>query len=214
MSNNEEDRLNQAMEEALQSVLLREGASAPNSETETSKSPMPPSSDPPAGHPPAQEEPSFEAKELRDQLMRLAADFENFRKRTRREQEEARQYGIEKLLHDLLPALDNLDRALGHSTSETNPLIEGVSLVARQFADILTTYGVSSFESINQPFDPEKHEAIGQVSTTEVPLGYVVEEVQKGYLLHDRLLRPARVLVATAPSPTANSDAEKPEPTS
>ncbi len=139
-----------------------------------------------------------ELASLRDQLLRLAADFDNFRKRTRREQEDIRRYGIETLLTDILPVLDNFDRALAHTAGEQNPLVQGVRMVAKQFHDVLGRYGVQSFTSVGDRFDPERHEAVGQMPGGDVEPGTVLEEAQKGYMLHDRLLRPARVVVAAA----------------
>ena len=137
--------------------------------------------------------------EVRDQLLRLAADFDNFRKRMRREQDDLRRYGVEYLATDLLEVLDNFNRALDHSGTESkNPVVEGIRMVAKQLGDILARHGVSSFESVGQVFDPERHEAIGQIPVADQAVGTVINEAQKGYLLHDRLLRPAKVVVAGA----------------
>lgn len=196
MPDDNDELLNQAMEEALQSVLLRE--EGPKPESNSAHSPHSPEQG--SSSSPSSTDSPEENSELKDQLIRLAADFENFRKRAKREQEEARQFGIEKLLLDLLPALDNLERALYHSQDESSPLTQGFLMVAKQFKAILRSYGVESFESKNQAFNPVKHEAIGHSPSDKVPLGYVAEEVEKGYFLHNRLIRPAKVLVASAPS--------------
>ena len=137
---------------------------------------------------------------LREQLLRMAADFDNYRKRSRREQEDARRFGNDRLLYDRLPVIDNLDRALSHSEGHADPVIAGVRMVAKQFHDILATQGVKAFVSEGTPFDPEKHEAVGQEESHDVPAGAVLREMQAGYVIHERLLRPARVLVATAPA--------------
>jgi len=154
----------------------------------------------------AQTEPEVEEKssesgatELKDQLMRLAADFENFKKRTRREKEDIRKFANEKLLKDILPALDNLNRALAHVQDRDNPLVQGIEMVAKQFLDILDGYGVTSVDSKGKPFDPAIHDAMGQTPSEEFEPGCIANEFEKGYLIHGRLLRPAKVIVATAP---------------
>ena len=146
----------------------------------------------------------------RDQLLRLAADFENYRKRASRELDDTRKYGIEKLLKDLLPMLDNLDRALAHAEDDKNPVIEGVRMVAKQAHEILTGYGVRAFTSVGEPFDPERHEAVAQVPSNEHPAGSVVEEMLKGYVIHERLLRPAQVVVAAPRAATFESPSNSP----
>jgi molecular chaperone GrpE len=136
---------------------------------------------------------------LRDQLLRLAADFDNYRKRATREQQEIRDYAIAKLLHDVLPVADNLDRALAHCEGDTSPVIKGVQLVQKQLADTLARHGVQGFQSVGVVFDPERHEAVAQRAVAGRDPGTIVEELQKGYTLRDRLLRPAQVVVATTP---------------
>lgn len=142
--------------------------------------------------------PEERTSSLNDQLLRLAADFENYRKRARREQEELRKYGIEQVVRVMLPVLDNLQRAKEHA-DKSDPIVQGVEMVTKQFIDALATYGVRPFDSLGQAFDPGCHEAVGQVPTGEVPAGAVFQEMEKGYTLHDRLLRPAKVLVAVEP---------------
>lgn len=134
---------------------------------------------------------------LNEQLLRLAADFENFRKRSRREQEELRKYGVEHVVRALLPILDNLERALQHAGAE-DPILEGVQMVAKQFVDVMATYGVRGFDSLGEQFDPEKHEAMGHLPAGDAETGTVLEQLEKGYTLHDRLLRPAKVMIAAA----------------
>lgn len=213
MSDDSQDRLEEAMEEALKSVLQREEETTSDNGTSPPEEEAPPpeekASPAEASPPPATPtESSEEVSEIKDKHLRLAADFENFRKRARRDQQEARQFGTEKLLGDLLPALDNLARALSHGVDESNPVLQGVLMVSKQFTDILSNYGVTSFDSLNETFDPEKHEAIGQVPTPDVPLGCVAEEIQKGYFLHGRLIRPAQVIVAIAPISEPESEPE------
>ncbi len=153
----------------------------------------------PQGEAPAPEaaQPS-QADELRDQLLRLAADFENYRKRAQREVQDARRFGSERLLADLLVVIDNLERAIAHAGTEPNPVIDGVRMVVKQFVDTLGNYGVKSFPSQGKLFDPERHEAVGQAPGGELPPGTVLEEITRGYFLHDRLLRPAQVIVVAA----------------
>lgn len=135
--------------------------------------------------------------EFEDRMMRAAADLENFRKRAKREKTELKKYGAKPLLEDLIQNIDNLERALEHadSSNEQN-IIEGVEMVLRQLHSNLETHGIEQFDSEGEDFDPEQHEAIQQVETTEHETGTIVDEFQKGYFLHDRLLRPAMVSVA------------------
>jgi molecular chaperone GrpE len=136
--------------------------------------------------------------ELKEQLLRLAADLDNFRKRARREQDDVRRFGIERLLGELLPVVDNLDRALEHATKVGDPVIEGVRMVARQFTDVLVAQGVVSFDSKGCAFDPAKHEAVSEAPGNGAAAGTILQELQRGYMIHTRLLRPARVVVAGA----------------
>ncbi|MBN1959836.1 MAG: nucleotide exchange factor GrpE [Deltaproteobacteria bacterium] len=143
---------------------------------------------------------------LREQLLRLAADFDNYRKRTTREQQEIREYGVTQLLQDILPVLDNFDRALYHTENDNNPVIDGIRLVSKQLIDTLARHGVQSFVSLGESFDPERHEAIAQLAVSSEQAGTIVEELQKGYMLRARLLRPAKVVVAIAPPDTNKED--------
>jgi molecular chaperone GrpE len=144
-----------------------------------------------------------EVAALRDQMLRLAADFDNYRKRAMREQQEVREYGNTNLLNDVLPVLDNLERALAHAEGDNQPLVQGVRLVVKQFVDVLTRYGVTGFPSVGVPFDPERHEAVAQLPTADQAPGTILEELQRGYMLRERLLRPSRVVVA---APAAKVD--------
>ncbi len=139
-----------------------------------------------------------ERDETKNRMMRVAADLENFRKRAAREREDLRKFGIDKVVLELLPVLDNLERALQHAeaNAEDNSITEGVRMVYRQFVSALQKHGVSGFESKGEMFDPQRHEAIQQVETDEHETGTVIEQYQKGYFLHDRLIRPAMVSVA------------------
>jgi molecular chaperone GrpE len=151
----------------------------------------------------AQVEPAEgELKEAQDRLLRLQADFENFRRRALRERNEAQQYGHQNLVKDLLSTVDNLDRAIDHARrsggGDLENLLQGVELVQRELLVALAKNGVTPIEAIGQPFDPALHEAMAQAPDATVTPNTVVEELQKGYKLRDRLLRPSRVIVARA----------------
>ena len=137
-------------------------------------------------------------REEHDRFLRAAADLENFRKRAQREKEEIQKFGIERVLKDLFPVVDNLDRALA-ATPEGDPLAGGVKLVLKTLEDALARHGVKSFHALGEPFDPRRHEAIMTVATADAPPGTVVLEHGRGFSLHDRLVRPALVGVAAAP---------------
>lgn len=140
---------------------------------------------------------------LKGRLLRTAADYENFRKRSDREKEDLRKYGANKVVTDFLPIVDNLERAIAHGEKgdeASGGLADGVRMVLRQFATQLEKFGVKGFDSLDEIFDPEKHEAVQQVEREDVPTNTVVEEFQRGYFIHDRLLRPAMVVVAKNPN--------------
>jgi molecular chaperone GrpE len=148
----------------------------------------------------------FEAKqqELEEALqryLRLAADFDNYRRRTRQEMEDVRKNAAEHLIGELLPVLDNFERAL----ATARPLFPenvatGIDMIYRQLWHVLAQSGVQPVEAVGKPFDPAFHEAFEQVETDDAPEGTVIEEVQKGYLLHGKVLRPVLVKVARRPS--------------
>jgi molecular chaperone GrpE len=135
----------------------------------------------------------------RDEYLALAqrtqADFENYRKRVARESAAAQERGVAKLARELLPALDNLDRALG-AAAEQDPLLEGVRLVRSELGAALARVGVESFSPAGEPFDPALHEAIVQQPVEGAERGTVAEVYQPGYLLGGNVIRPARVVVA------------------
>jgi molecular chaperone GrpE len=139
-----------------------------------------------------------EAKQNYDRLLRQMAELDNFKKRTARERDEAIRFANEAVIKDLLPVVDNLERAVAHASGGDNgrPLVEGVEMVLRQFLDVLTKHGAAPILAIGQPFDPAKHEAMAQVERDDHEPNSVVEELQKGYTFRDRLLRPALVSVA------------------
>ncbi|RMG92503.1 MAG: nucleotide exchange factor GrpE [Chloroflexi bacterium] len=132
-----------------------------------------------------------------EKYKRLYAELENTKKRLARNYANQARQEKEQLLRDLLAVIDNLERALAYTETETDTLRQGIELTLRQFQDILTQHGVQVIEAEGQPFNPELHEAIGTVSHQELPEGTVAQIAQKGYLFHDKLLRPARVLVVT-----------------
>ncbi len=139
-----------------------------------------------------------EAARHKDAWLRSAADFDNFRKRTRRELDEARRTGREEVLRALLPVFDNLDRAIQSSvrSSDVKAIVDGLSMVHRQFVDALGREGITKVPTVGKAFDPSIHEAIQQVDTDEHAPGTVIAEVQSGYSQGDRLLRAAMVVVA------------------
>lgn|GEM_PF-175558 len=165
---------------------------------------------------------SEKLKEYHERLLRTAADLDNFRKRTVREKEEIRRYGIDKLLKDFLPIQDNLERALDHAQSggDLDSLRQGVGMTRKLFEDSLAQHGVRSFSSVGRPFDPRLHEALQQVDSADFEPNHVVSEVVKGYLLHDRLVRPALVVVSrgaedgAAPNPSSQPAPLQAEPAS
>jgi molecular chaperone GrpE len=144
-----------------------------------------------------------DAKDNKDRWLRAAADLENTRKRTKREIEDAKIDSKFKVLKEMLPVVDNLERAIEHAggAGEKNPIVEGVQLVLRQFTTAFERLEVTAIDAMGQPFDPNLHEAISQQESDQPP-GTVVQVLQRGYRAGDRLLRPALVVVAKAkPAP-------------
>ena len=137
--------------------------------------------------------------ELNERIVRLTADFDNFRKRAQREKDEARQFANQGLLEKLLPVLDNFEMALT-AVKDADPSVrDGVQMILDQLLGVLKESGVEPVDATGKPFDPNLHEALSQEETTEVEEGTVGQQVQRGYKLNDRLVRPARVVVAKAP---------------
>jgi len=139
-----------------------------------------------------------EAAENYDRLLRVSADFENYKKRVAKEKSDLIRYGNDELIKELLPVIDNLERALGHANAEGNEegVRSGVEMTLQQFLGILQRFGVIPIAAEGEPFDPTKHEAVMEQATGDYDPGHVVAELQKGYLLNDRLVRPAKVVVA------------------
>jgi molecular chaperone GrpE len=148
------------------------------------------------------EEKEKELKEIHDHLLRLAADFDNYKKRAGREKEEWTKFANEDLIKAVLPFIDNLERAINHAEKvvDTGVMIEGVRFTIQQLLQTLNKFGLSPIESLGKPFDPALHEAMLVVETDQHEPNQVVEEFQKGYLLSDRLLRPATVSVSKPPN--------------
>lgn len=147
-----------------------------------------------------------------DRVLRATADLENFKKRAAKEKEEVQKYGIERLLKDFLPVVDNLDRALEHalSTTDIESLKQGLQMTRKLFEDTLGKHGVKPFSSKGKPFDPNFHEAMQQQETDELPPNHVVQEILRGFTLNERLVRPALVTVskpkAATQTPSPSSD--------
>ena len=149
-------------------------------------------------------DPQAEIARLRDQLLRTAADYDNFRKRARREQEDATRRGRETTIKDLLPIFDNLERAAAHAESgaDAKAVTEGVRMVSKQFVDTLDRMGIKRVVTIGRAFDPSQHEAIQHLGSKDHSAGVVMAEIQPGYMIGDYLVRPAMVVVSKgAPEP-------------
>lgn len=143
-----------------------------------------------------------EAAEAQDRYLRTLADFDNFRRRVSREREEWRRQAQDELLREILPVLDNFDRALAApgGAGRDGGFRAGVELIHREFLKALERLGIRPFSAVGEAFDPLRHEAVARTERTDVADHTVVNEVQRGYLFHDRVLRPARVVVAVEPS--------------
>jgi len=150
-----------------------------------------------------------------DRYLRMAADFDNFRKRQVKERQDLIAYANESLVLDILPVLDNLERALAASGGARDTVdgqagvIKGVELTMRMFQQILSRNGVERIKAVGQKFDPHQHEAIAQVATGEAEPETVIEEAEAGYLLNTRIIRPAKVKVAKPPAPAPQEDSMK-----
>jgi len=142
-----------------------------------------------------------EVKEAREDHLRAVADLQNFRRRAQQEKRDAIRYGKDAVLETVLPVLDNFQRAVAaaRETSDCDALLAGVELIQKQLHEVLTQHGVSPIEALGQPFDPHLHDAAGRIETDEHPEGTVVEELLKGYMAGDTVLRHSRVMVAAPP---------------
>lgn len=142
-----------------------------------------------------------ERDKMKDQLLRALADFDNFRKRSRRDIDDAKKRGQEEVLRELLPVFDNLERASSYarSATDTKAIAEGVEMVSKLFLDTLARLGGRRVTSVGSPFDPNVHEALQQVDSDEYAAGIVVQEHVSAYEYGGRLLRPAMVVVSKGP---------------
>ena len=140
----------------------------------------------------------LEAKTNYDRFLRQVAELDNLKKRMARDREDISRFANEALIKDLLPVVDNLERAVAHASGGGNgkPLVEGVEMVLKGLLDVLAKHGVTQISAVGEPFDPAKHEAMAQVESDSHEPNSVVEELHKGYTLRERLLRPALVSVA------------------
>ncbi|HET7824253.1 MAG TPA: nucleotide exchange factor GrpE [Anaeromyxobacter sp.] len=180
-----------AVEEALRSVEKIEGGEALAREVETLRAEVELST--------AKGRETMEKlRETHERLLRATADLDNYKKRAAKEREEVQKFGIEKVLKDLLPVIDGLDRALAAAPPD-DPLADGVRLVRASLEQALARHGVTGFSALGEKFDPALHEALLQVPTADKPAGTVVLEHARGFKLHERLLRPAMVGVAVEP---------------
>lgn len=141
-----------------------------------------------------------ERDDLKDQLLRNRAEFDNYRKRMLRENDQIRKTAARNLIEDLLPVLDNLERALGHAADvSADPVLQGVDMVVRSLHEKLSGHGLSPIAALGQPFDPNVHEALAHEPSEEHPADTVVAEYHRGYKLGDLVLRPAKVSVSSGP---------------
>ncbi len=147
-----------------------------------------------------------EAGKIREALLRKAADFENLKKRVEKEKADHYRFALTEVFRELLVVLDNFERARVHAEGvvSTEEFRVGIDMIARQLTETLKKYGVTEVPALMQPFDPNVHEAVMRWETDEAPPGTVLEVFQRGYVLNDRLLRPAMVRVAAAPTPKAD----------
>jgi molecular chaperone GrpE len=149
----------------------------------------------------------MELEELNEKYLRLAAEFENFKRRALKERQELHNFANENLIKELLPTVDNLERAVGHARQEdggdAKNLLEGIELTYRSLMQALEKLGVEGIDPEGEPFDPKLHEAIRQVSSDEHGTGVVMEVFQKGYLLKNRLIRAALVAVSSGTEGTS-----------
>jgi molecular chaperone GrpE len=140
------------------------------------------------------------SEQQRDDMLRTLADYENSRKRSARDLETERKFSHGKLAVDLLPALDNLERAVAAAkqAGDKGPLFQGVMATQAQILDILKRHGITIIESLGQPFDPHLHQAVTMMPSADQPANTVIQVLQQGFMIHDRVLRPASVIVSAA----------------
>ncbi len=151
-----------------------------------------------------------EAKENYDRYLRLSAELENYKKRAEKEKGETYKFANENILKDLLPVLDNLERALEHGRESGNPkaLLDGVELTHKSLWAVMEKYGITRIEAMGEEFDPNHHEAVMVQEDAQKPAGQVISQLQIGYRLHNRLVRPAMVVVSKKPELNPDEDPE------
>jgi len=145
-----------------------------------------------------------EAKESYDRFLRVSAEFENYKKRAAREMNDFRKFANESFIKAMLPVVDNLDRAIESSSNDDhaqNSVVEGVNMTLKEILKVFEQFNVKPFESLGKAFDPALHQAVMQEETDDHPENTVLNELQKGYMMHDRLLRPAMVVVSKTKEP-------------
>ena len=145
-----------------------------------------------------------EAKESYDRFLRVSAEFENYKKRAAREMNDFRKFANESFIKAMLPVVDNLDRAIESSSNDDhaqNSVLEGVNMTLKEILKVFEQFNVKPFESLGKAFDPALHQAVMQEETDDHPDNTVLNELQKGYMMHDRLLRPAMVVVSKTKEP-------------
>jgi len=150
-----------------------------------------------------------EAKETHDRLLRVSAEFENYKKRAAREMNDFRKFANESFAKAMLPVVDSMDLAIESSSNDihvSNSMVEGVNMTLKEILKVFEQFGVKRFESIGNTFDPNLHQAVMQEETDTFPENTVSKELQKGYMIHDRLLRPAMVVVSKKPENQKNKD--------
>lgn len=148
-----------------------------------------------------------ECKGLNDKYLRLAAEFDNYKRLAQRDQRDQIRFGNELLIKELLPVVDNLERAIraAKDGGTNDVLMQGVDLTLKQLTGALSKFGVQAVKTVGQPFDPAAHQAVASVPSESVAAQHVVEEFQRGYKLHDRILRAAMVTVSTGPAQDTGS---------
>jgi molecular chaperone GrpE len=145
---------------------------------------------------------------VNDRYLRSAAEFENYKRLAQRDQRDQIRYGNEQIFKELLPVIDNLERAVkaAKDSGESERLVQGVDLTLKQLMGVLTKFGVQPVSTVGQPFDPTAHHAVTSVASAQIPKHHVVEEFQRGYRLHDRILRAAMVSVSTGSTEVNGTD--------
>lgn len=145
-----------------------------------------------------------EAKSNHDKLVRTLAEYENFRKRMQREKEEVTKYASEKLVQEFLPVLDHLEMTLDHAPNKEDPLVQGVELTVKQFIQTLEKQGIQIIKGEGLPFNPHFHEAMGEEVSDTIKPGNIIKIHRKGFMIHDRVIRPALVTIASEEEKTVH----------